>query len=70
MKWLNGNRMRLVVVGIVAVIVLGGGRRAKAEIIMSEPTNVGPVINDSGNVQECDFSADGLELTLQAGVYV
>jgi hypothetical protein len=67
MKWLNGYRMRLILVGIVAAIVLGGGGRAKAEIIMSEPTNVGPVINDSGNVQECDFSADGLELYFASG---
>ena len=61
MKWLNGYRMRLMFVGIVAAIVLGG-RRANAEYIMSEPTSVGPVINDATDVQECDFSHDGLEL--------
>jgi len=66
MKWLNGNRKRLVLVGVAVVIVVSGGR-AKAEIIISEPTNLGPIINDSGNVQECDFSSDGLELYLASG---
>jgi len=61
MKRLNGYRMKLVVFGIVAAIVLGGSR-ANAEIIMSEPTSVGPVINDATDVQESDFSHDGLEL--------
>jgi len=66
MKWFDGYRMRLVLVGFVAVVALDGGRRVKAEIIMSEPTNVGPVINDSTDVQECDFSHDGLELYFSA----
>jgi len=61
MKWLNGYRMRWMLVGILAAVVLGGGS-AKAEIIMSEPTNVGPIINDATDVQECDLSHDGLEL--------
>ncbi len=45
-----------------AAIVLGGGEHGKAEIIMTKPTSVGPVINDATDVQECDFSHDGLEL--------
>ena len=61
MKWLNGFRMRLMLVGFVAVVVHGIGS-VNAEIIMSEPTNLGPVINDAYNVQECDFSHDGLQL--------
>ncbi len=61
MKRLNGYRMRLVLVGVVAGIVLGG-ESAKAEIIMSEPTHIGQPINDSYDLQECDFSHDGLEL--------
>ena len=56
--------MRVILVGFVATIILGG--RAKAEIIMSEPANVGPVINDAYDVQECDFSHDGLELYFSA----
>ncbi|HUU19026.1 MAG TPA: hypothetical protein VMW72_17880 [Sedimentisphaerales bacterium] len=66
MRLLNGYRTRLVLVGLVAAIVLGGVERAKAESIMSEPTNVGPVINDAYDVQECDFSHDGLELYFSA----
>jgi len=61
MRWLNGYRMRLVLAGIVAAIVLGGGS-AKAEIVMSEPANLGPFINDAYDVQESDFSNDGLQL--------
>ena len=66
MERFNGNRMSWVLVGIVAAVVIGSGR-TKAEIIMSEPTNVGPSINDTAGVQECDFSADGLELYLASG---
>ena len=62
MKLSNGYRMRLLLVVFVAAIVLGGGEHGKAEIIMTEPTSVGPVINDATDVQECDFSHDGLEL--------
>jgi hypothetical protein len=65
MRWLISYRTRLVLVGFVAAIVLGG-RNVKAEIIMSEPTNVGPVINNADDVQECDFSHDGLELYFSA----
>ncbi|MBL7185753.1 MAG: PD40 domain-containing protein [Phycisphaerae bacterium] len=61
MKRLNGYRMRYVLVGVVAAMMLIGGR-ANAVIIMSEPTNVGPVINDAYDVQESDFSHDGLQL--------
>ncbi len=61
MKWLNGYRIRLLFAGFVAAIVLGGGP-AKADIIMSEPTSVGPVINDAYDVQNSDFSHDGLQL--------
>jgi len=56
-----GCRMRLVSVGFVAAVVLGG-ESGNAEIIMSAPTNLGPVINDGTGTQECDFSHDGLEL--------
>jgi hypothetical protein len=65
MKRLNGYRMRLMLVGFVAAIALGV-RSGNAEIIMSEPTNVGPVINNADDVQECDFSHDGLELYFSA----
>jgi hypothetical protein len=61
MRWLNGNIKLLILVGFVANIVLGVGS-GNAMIIMSEPSNLGPVINNAGDVQECDFSHDGLEL--------
>jgi hypothetical protein len=59
----QGNR-RMTVAWLVTVvgILAGGTIAARAEIIMSEPTNLGPVINDAYNVQECDLSRDGLEL--------
>jgi hypothetical protein len=61
MERLNEYKIRLLFVGIVAAIVLGG-RTARAEIIMSEPISVGPVINDAYDVQNSDFSHDGLQL--------
>jgi hypothetical protein len=61
MERLCGYRIRFVLVGFVAAIMIGGGS-AKAEIIMGEPTNLGPVINDAYDMQECDFSHDGLQL--------
>jgi OOP family OmpA-OmpF porin len=61
MKRLNGYKMNLWLVGVVVAIVLGGAR-ANAEIIMSEPTSVGPVINDAYDVQNSDFSRNGLQL--------
>ena len=64
MYWANSYKMRFVLVAFVATIVIGSS--AKAEIIMSEPTNLGPVINEEHGVQECDFSHDGLELYLAA----
>jgi Tol biopolymer transport system component len=60
MFWLNGNRMRLVVVGVVAVMVLGGGT-AKADFTFGEPTKV-PNVNSSGRDCDPSISADGLEL--------
>jgi hypothetical protein len=61
MKLLDCTKVRIVLVGFVAAIVLGGGS-TNAEIIMSEPTNLGPVINDAYDVQNSDFSQDGLQL--------
>ncbi len=66
MKLFNCSKIRLMLFGFVAAMVLGNGS-AKAEIIMSEPTNVGPVINDAADMQECDFSHDGLELYFSDG---
>jgi hypothetical protein len=66
MKRLNGYRMRFVVFGIVAVIILGGGGSAKADFTFGEPTNLGPTINSaSGDSPSC-FSSDGLEMYIES----
>jgi len=61
MVWLNGYRMRLAIVGIVAVMVLGGGR-TKADFTFGEPANLGPVVNSSTWDQNPCISTDGLSL--------
>ena len=61
MKWLNGYRMRFVLVGFVAVIALGSGK-AKADFTFGEPTNLGPTINTSYGDGSLSISADGLSL--------
>jgi hypothetical protein len=63
MKVLYCTKIRIVLFGVVAAFVLSN-RCVKAEIIMSEPTNLGPVINGAEDGQECDLSYDGLELYL------
>jgi hypothetical protein len=61
MKRLNSYRMRLVAVGIVAAIVLGGGS-AKADLTFGEPENLGPTVNSSSYDDCPEISADGLEI--------
>jgi len=61
MKRLNGNRMRLVVVGFVSAIVLAGGS-AKADFTFGEHTNLGPIINSSVYDTSPCVSSDNLEL--------
>ena len=46
MKWSNDDRMRLVLVGTVGAIMLGGGR-AQADFVFGEPVNLGPAVNTS-----------------------
>jgi hypothetical protein len=65
MKWSSFERMRLFIV-FVLVFVPGGGI-AKAGITISLPVNLGPVINDENDMQEGDFSHDGLEFYFSAG---
>ena len=61
MKWLDCYKIRLILVGFVAAIVLGGGS-AKADFIFGEPMNLGPPVN-SAYVETAPFiSADGLSL--------
>ena len=64
MKWLNDYRMRLMLVGFVAVIVLCGGN-VKADFVFGEPTDMGPTINSSSGPSgpgSPSFSTDGLEM--------
>jgi hypothetical protein len=61
MKWLERNRMRLFLLGIMAEIVLGGGR-AMADFTFGEPTDLGPPINVIYHDTSPSISADGLEL--------
>ncbi|MHC4440008.1 MAG: hypothetical protein ACYS3S_21845, partial [Planctomycetota bacterium] len=61
MYWLNRNRMRLVVFGIVAIMVVSGGN-AKADFTFGEPVNMGPLVNSESSEYSHCISADGLEL--------
>ena len=62
MNRLNGDRMRLMFVGIVAAIVVLSGR-AKANFTFGEPVNLGPIVNVPSSWQgEPSISADGLSL--------
>jgi len=63
MKWLNDYRMRLVLVGFVAAMVLGGGS-AKADFTFGEPVNLGPPVNTSVADIPKYITADGLEMYL------
>jgi len=68
MKWLNSNRMRLVVIGIVAVTVFGARGRAIADFVICDPIPVDEAINnpDTSNVQGCSFLHNGLKLYFSA----
>jgi len=61
MKWLERDRMRLVLVGIVVGIVFGGGS-AKADFTFGTPTNLGPPVNSGYSEGGPTISPDGLEL--------
>lgn len=61
MKLLNDYRKKLVVVGFVAAIVLGGGS-VKGDFTFGEPVNVGPVINSPYGDYDPSITPDGLSL--------
>ena len=61
MKRLNAYRMRLVLVGVVAVVALGSGR-VKADFTFGEPVNLGPTVNSVYSDCWVCISSDGLEL--------
>ena len=61
MNWLNCSKIRLILVGFVAAIVLGGGGSAIADFTFGEPTNLGPTVNSDSDDALPAISADGLE---------
>jgi Tol biopolymer transport system component len=61
MKLSNCKRIRLLLVGFVAAILLGGGS-AKADFTFGEPVNLGPTVNGDSFDQKPCISADGLSL--------
>jgi Tol biopolymer transport system component len=61
MRWLNDYKIKLVLVGFVAFIVLGY-ETSRADFIFGEPTNLGPTINTSTEDAGPSISADGLSL--------
>ena len=65
MKWLNDYELRLMFVGVVVAMVVGGGSR-KADFTFGEPVNLGPTINSSFDDFPNCFSADGLEMYLDS----
>ena len=61
MQRLNGYKMRLMLVGIAAGIVIGGGR-AEADFTFGTPKNMGPPISTPYGELGCLITADGLEM--------
>jgi hypothetical protein len=61
MKWFDGDIIRLMLVGVVAAVVFGGGS-ANADFTFGEPTNLGPVVNSQFADGTPGISADGLEM--------
>jgi len=59
MKWLNSYRVRFVLVGVVAVIVISSGN-TKADVTFGTPKNLYNATN--GGASSPCISADGLEL--------
>ena len=60
MKRSSDYRIRLVLVGIVAAIVFGGGH-AQADFTFGEPVNLRPTVNTSYAEVGQSISADGIE---------
>ena len=62
MKWSNLYRMRLVLIGVVAALVLGVGGRVKADYVFGERIHLGPAINSSPGQGNPGVSSDGSTL--------
>jgi hypothetical protein len=61
MKWSNCEKMKLVLIGFLAAIVVGAGN-VKADFSFGPPENLGPTINTEARECFSTISSDGLEL--------
>jgi len=66
MNWSNGYRIRLVLVGFVASVVLAAGGRAKADFTFGEPVKFGSIYVGRSDDVDC-FPSDGLEMYIDRG---
>jgi len=63
MHWLNGEKMKRVLVGVIAALVLSGGS-VRADFTFGEPVNLGPTVNSPGVECFATISSDGHEMYL------
>jgi len=61
MKWLNGRKIRLMLIILFTTFAVGS-HVAKADFIFGEPTNLGPQINSAADDGTTSISSDGLKL--------
>jgi len=61
MKLLNDYKIRLVLIGFIAVIMLSG-RSAEADFTFGTPINMGSIVNTSDQCGHPSISSDGLSL--------
>jgi len=61
MKWLNGRKIRLMLIIFFTTFAVGG-HYAKADFTFGEPTNLGPQINSEAEDGTTSISSDGLKL--------
>jgi Tol biopolymer transport system component len=64
MQWSNGYKMRTVLVGCVAAVVLGGGN-VNADFTFGTPTLLDEPVNSAGIERFDSISADGLEIYIE-----
>jgi len=61
MIWLKSKSVRLVLIGFIAVLVIGG-EITNAEFIWGTAVNLGPNVNSTANDIGASILADGLTL--------
>src|SRR4030042_508764 len=60
MKWVNGSKIHLILIGVIVVFAVCG-ERANADFFFAEPVNLGPTFNSSSHEADTYISSDGLE---------